>query len=104
MTLNPPGTLRELTMIFESIADVHQRILSGAIDIPDLVLTMVARIEQIDPAINSYSELLADRAIAQATTLQEVLRRGDVRGPLHEEPLAVSAQFWAKVTDPNPAW
>ena len=48
---------------------------------------MLARIEKLDPALNAYVTLTADRALADARAAEEYLRRGDDR-PLLGIPIA----------------
>src|SRR5919109_1428883 len=49
--------------------------------------TLLGRIEQLDPALHAFVTLTADRALADARTAEEALRRDDPR-PLLGIPVA----------------
>ena len=49
----------------------------------------LARIEAVDPRLNSYVAVLADRALDQARQAETEIGRGDVRGPLHGVPIGL---------------
>ena len=71
------------------IADLHARLLSGGLRIPDLIAQSLAAIERLNPTYRAFSHLAGD-ALAQAAALQAELDAGRVRGPLHG--LAVSVK------------
>ncbi len=53
----------------------------------------LARIEQVDSALNSYITVTADRARAEARQAEAEISAGNHRGPLHGVPVAVKDQF-----------
>ena len=52
------------------------------------------RIEQIDPALNSYITVTAETARADARQAEAEIAAGQYRGPLHGIPVAVKDQFY----------
>ena len=55
----------------------------------DLVTGALDRIEQLNPRLNAFITVLADRARTRASELDSELARGQDRGPLHGIPIAV---------------
>ena len=72
-----------------SLLDLSALLKAGAITPLAVTEAMLARIEQHDGALKSYTTLLADRALAQARAAGDEIRRGFWRGPLHGVPIAV---------------
>ena len=59
----------------------------------EVTVAYLARIEQVDPALNSYITVTADRAMAEARQAEAEIAAGNYRGPLHGVPVAVKDQF-----------
>ncbi len=55
----------------------------------EITEAMLGRIERLDPKVRPYNLVLAERALAQAEKLDEELRAGSSRGPLHGVPIAI---------------
>ncbi len=53
----------------------------------------LARIERVDPALNSYITVTAEQAMAEARQAEAEIAGGNYRGPLHGVPVAVKDQF-----------
>ena len=53
----------------------------------------LARIEQVDPALNSFITVTAQQARAEARLAEQEIAAGNYRGPLHGVPVAVKDQF-----------
>ena len=51
------------------------------------------RIERVDPSLNSYITVTAERAMEQARQAEAEIASGNHRGPLHGVPVAVKDQF-----------
>ncbi len=51
------------------------------------------RIERVDPALNSYITVTAERAMDEARQAEVEIAAGNHRGPLHGVPVAVKDQF-----------
>ncbi len=54
----------------------------------EVVRETLARIERIDPALNSFLTVTADQALAQAARAEEEIRSSGMRSPLHGVPYA----------------
>src|SRR6185312_10400803 len=59
----------------------------------DLVETYLARIEQLDPTLNSYITVTAEAARSAAAQATDELSRGIDRGPLHGIPMGYKDLF-----------
>ncbi len=59
----------------------------------ELTDACLARIESVEPKINAFITLTADKARAAARTAAEDIARGDYIGPLHGIPLALKDLF-----------
>ena len=55
----------------------------------ELVQAHLDRIEQLNPQLNAFISLDAERALEQARAAGETLQRGDKVGPLHGVPLSI---------------
>jgi aspartyl-tRNA(Asn)/glutamyl-tRNA(Gln) amidotransferase subunit A len=80
--------LQDLT-IAEAAALVRDRSVSPV----ELTRTMLVRIEQLDPKLNSFLTVTADAALAEAQQAEAAARLGGTLGPLHGVPLALKDLF-----------
>ena len=71
--------------ITEAARLIEQRRLSPV----DLTQAYLDRIEAIDPQLNAYLLVTADRALAQAQAAEAELAAGRYRGPMHGIPVAL---------------
>lgn len=55
----------------------------------EITQAMLERIEEMGPRYRPYTSILAERALAQAQGLDEELRTGSSRGPLHGVPIGI---------------
>jgi aspartyl-tRNA(Asn)/glutamyl-tRNA(Gln) amidotransferase subunit A len=76
--------LTELT-----ISDASMLIRARMISPVELVRAYLARIERLDPRVNSYITVTGDLALKQAEQLETELDAGHWRGPLHGIPIAL---------------
>ena len=75
----------------KDIAEIQQGYKNGSYTIKDVVLAYLDRIDEIDkngPALNSMIQINPD-AVLIADTLDEELREGKIRGPLHGIPVVL---------------
>jgi len=90
-----PGTdcmdLRDLA--FTPALDLAARIRRKELSPVEAVEGALTRIEQLNPTLNAFSEVLADDARAAAKRAEEAVQRGDDLGPLHGVPLGVKDQM-----------
>lgn len=66
---------------------------SGAVSARAVVAASLERIGRIDPAVNSFTDVLAGRALARAEAVDAALARGEAPGPLCGVPFAVKNLF-----------
>ncbi|MDV2985244.1 UNVERIFIED_CONTAM: AtzE family amidohydrolase [Methylobacteriaceae bacterium AG10] len=74
-------------------ADIARAVSAGTVGARDVVVAALERIDRIDPALNSFTDRLAERAIARAVSLDAGRARGDPLGPLAGVPFAVKNLF-----------
>jgi len=72
---------------YSTIRELGRRYRARQLSPVEVTQAMLARIEKLDPALNAYVTLTADRALADARAAEEYLRRGDDR-PLLGIPIA----------------
>jgi aspartyl-tRNA(Asn)/glutamyl-tRNA(Gln) amidotransferase subunit A len=77
----------ELTAL--SIAEAAPRLRDGSLSPVELTQAHLDRIARLDPALNTFITLCAERALDQARLAGAELRAGDYRGPLHGIPIAL---------------
>ena len=66
---------------------------SGAVSAVEVAEAALARIAARDPALNSFTAVTADRALADARAIDAAIARGDDPGPLAGAPFAVKNLF-----------
>lgn len=81
--------MRDLDILFSSIPQVAARYRDGSLSPVDVTRASLARIEELDPALNAFITVTADLALAQAVQAETELRSGTDRGPLHGIPVAL---------------
>jgi amidase len=79
--------VNKLDLAFAGLARQAQLIRSGEVSPRELVELYLERIERLDPELNSYRVVMAERALAEAD--QADAGRGDRERPLLGVPIAV---------------
>ena len=69
--------------------DLAGRLRSRALSSVELVGTVLARIEQMDPVLNTFISVTATDALDAAAQADAELARGEDRGPLHGLPIGI---------------
>ncbi|MDM0077976.1 amidase [Variovorax sp. J2P1-59] len=77
-----------------TIMELATRIRRRAMSPVALTHAQLERIAALDRDLSSYARVMADSAIAQASTAEAELAAGRYRGPLHGIPIAVKDLFW----------
>ncbi len=77
----------ELTSL--TIADAAERIRSRQLSPVELTEAYLARIDRLNPSINAYVTVTAERARADAKRAADEIASGQYRGPLHGIPIAL---------------
>jgi len=72
-----------------SIAELADLLKTREVSSVQLTNNCLARIEELNSALNAFITITADSALAQATEADEEIRRGRWRGPLHGIPLGL---------------
>lgn len=85
----PPPTGAEGDLSFLTIAQASARIQAGEISPVELTRAVLARIERVDPLLNSFITVTADIALDQARKAEEAIQRGEYLGPLHGIPVTL---------------
>lgn len=70
-------------------AELARRIASREIRSQEVVASHLARIEEVNPAVNAITATLADEALAAARAADDVIEAGAPLGPLHGVPITV---------------
>ena len=78
---------------FISATELAELLRTGQVTPVEATEAYLSRIEQVDPSLNSYITVTAERAIAEARQAQAEIAAGNYRGPLHGVPVAVKDQF-----------
>jgi aspartyl-tRNA(Asn)/glutamyl-tRNA(Gln) amidotransferase subunit A len=78
---------------FTSALDLAARIRAKQLSPVEVVDGLLSRIEQLNPTLNAFSEVLADDARAAARAAEAAVLRGDDLGPLHGVPVGVKDQM-----------
>lgn len=69
--------------------ELERRIRARALSPVELLETILARIERVNPAINAWVTVAADQARDEARRCEAEAQRGEWRGPLHGIPLSI---------------
>lgn len=73
----------------ESLADLSRKVRAKELSARDLTAHALSRIEAVNPAINAFVALDGDRAMAEATAIDDRIARGEDPGPLAGIPIGV---------------
>ena len=83
----------ENTIHYASLTDIADGIRARDISPVTLTDTMLARIEAVDPPLNSYIAVMTDEARAKASKAEAEIASGRYRGKLHGMPIAIKDLF-----------
>lgn len=72
-----------------SVADVSQAFAAGTLSPVELLSSLLARIEQLDPRLHAFTRLDAEAAMDAARLAEREIASGRSRGPLHGVPIGV---------------
>ena len=78
---------------FLSATELADLLKAGEVSPVEATEAYLSRIEQVDPALNSYITVTAEQARADARQAESEIAAGKYRGPLHGVPVAVKDQF-----------
>jgi 1-carboxybiuret hydrolase len=69
--------------------EIARAVAAGTLLASDVIATTLARIEQLNPLLNAFTSVLADRARARAAGIDRAIASGQQPGPLAGVPFAV---------------
>ena len=78
---------------YTSASELGERIRRRELSPVEVVEAHLARIEALEPRLNSFITLMADDARAAARQAESELERGEYRGPLHGIPLGIKDAY-----------
>ena len=78
---------------FLSATELAELIRTRGVSPVEATEAYLSRIEQVDPSLNAYITVTANRARAEARQAEAEIATGHYRGPLHGVPVAVKDQF-----------
>ena len=81
--------MSEPSLLFASIAEIGALYRSGELSPLELTRQCLARIEALNPSLNAFITVTAERALSEAQQAERELRAGHDRGPLHGIPIAL---------------
>lgn len=76
-----------------SLAELARHIRSKQLSPVELAGSLISRIRSLDPQVNAFITLTADRAMAQARKAEAEIAGGGWRGPMHGMPFALKDIF-----------
>ena len=76
-----------------SLQDAAEQLRRKRISPVELTQSCLARIQRLDPALNTFITVTADSALAAARDAEAQIHRGGWRGPLHGIPIALKDLF-----------
>ncbi|MQG75965.1 MAG: amidase [SAR202 cluster bacterium] len=88
--------MESVDVAYLSIAEAGALFRSKRLSPVELTQTYLARIERLDPLIQSFLLVTGDEAIAQAKVAEAELSKGIDRGPLHGIPIGLKDLFATK--------
>lgn len=79
-----------------TIAEVAVRLRQRKLSPVDLAQDALARIEELNPRLNAFITVTAERALRDAKTAEREIRQGKYRGVLHGIPISLKDNIWTR--------
>ncbi len=92
-TVELPRRAPEADLARLSISEAAELVRRKKISPVELTRACLARIDQLNPALNAFITITAESALAQARDAEADVQRGKWRGPLHGIPIALKDLF-----------
>ncbi len=81
--------MTDLDLCFTPASELARRIRSKELSPVEIVANSLARIEEVNPALNCFCFTFPEEALAKAAEAEAAVMRGDKLGPLHGVPIAI---------------
>lgn len=81
--------MTEEELVWRDAAAIRSATEAGTLGVREVTDAFLARIERLDPTLQAYSVLYAEKARARAADLDDARARGEAVGPLHGVPVAL---------------
>ncbi|MDP8922722.1 MAG: amidase family protein, partial [Chloroflexota bacterium] len=81
--------MNDLELAFTPATELRRLVRDKQVSPVELVEAVLRRIERVNPVVNAYVTVAADRALAAAREAEAAVRRGDSLGPLHGIPVSL---------------
>lgn len=81
--------MADLELAYTSASELAARIRDKKISPVEVMENCLARIDEVNPALNCFCFVFADEAMARAREAEAAITRGDDVGPLHGVPVAI---------------
>ena len=79
------------SLVHKPATDLVRLVASGDISAVELVQAHLEQIERLDPQLNAFVDLRADRALAEASAQDRASASGKPRGPLGGLPISIKS-------------
>jgi amidase len=83
-------------LLRSSASALAEAIRSGEVSSEEVVGAHIKRIEEVNPRLNAVVQLTAESALARAREADQMLARGEVKGPLHGVPVTIKDSLETK--------
>lgn len=84
-----PALLEDTALAFTPATELARLIAAGEVSATELATFFLDRIDRLNPALNAFTTVLREQALAQAADLDARRARGERLGPLHGVPIVV---------------
>jgi len=89
-------SVAESELCFLSIAEATKLLRRKSLSPVELVDAALGRIERLNPSLNSFITVVADRARREARAAEREIARGGSKGPLHGVPVSLKDNIWTR--------
>jgi aspartyl-tRNA(Asn)/glutamyl-tRNA(Gln) amidotransferase subunit A len=88
--------LSDAELGFLEVAELGPRFAARSLSPVELCQALLRRCERLDPTLNAFISLNAERVLTEARVAERELSAGRSRGPLHGVPVAVKDLCWTR--------
>ena len=85
-----------MNLCYLSAGEVSRLIRKREVSPVEVVKAHLARVEALEPALNSFITLLPEQAMEEARVAEHEIESGQYRGPLHGIPIGLKDLFYVK--------